>query len=57
MDPYVYSNINILINKLNIKDQKELIDVEAQLITFYFMSYIHGQENSAQSIFIKLNVF
>lgn len=32
MDPYVYSNTNILINKLNIKDEKELIDVEAQLI-------------------------
>ena len=32
MDPYVYSNTNVLINKLNIKDEKELIDVEAQLI-------------------------
>lgn len=32
MDPYVYSNTNVLVNKLNIKDEKELIDVEAQLI-------------------------
>ncbi|PZX04598.1 hypothetical protein C7437_104110 [Psychrobacillus insolitus] len=32
MDQYVYSNTNVLVNKLNIKDEKELIDVEAQLI-------------------------
>lgn len=32
MDPYVYPNSNILINKLNIKDEQELIDVEAQLL-------------------------
>ncbi|MCA9725984.1 MAG: fic/DOC family protein, partial [Kurthia sp.] len=32
MDPYVYQNSNVLINKLNIMDEQKLIDVEAQLI-------------------------
>lgn len=32
MDPYVYTNSNVLINKLNIVDEQELIDVEAQLL-------------------------
>lgn len=31
MDPYVYVDTDILINKLNIRDGQELIDVEAQL--------------------------
>jgi|SRR5690625_1014718 len=31
MDPYVYKGTNILINKLNIRDEQDLIDVEAQL--------------------------
>lgn len=32
MDPYAYLNSNVLINKLNIQDEQELIDVEAQLL-------------------------
>lgn len=32
MDPYIYPNTNILINKLNIRDRQQLIDVEAQLL-------------------------
>ncbi|MBD7908512.1 Fic/DOC family protein [Sporosarcina gallistercoris] len=32
MDPYIYPNTNILINKLDIRDEKQLIDVEAQLL-------------------------
>lgn len=32
MDPYVYPNSSVLINKLNIVDEQELIDVEAQLL-------------------------
>ncbi|WP_240315643.1 hypothetical protein [Sporosarcina sp. PTS2304] len=32
MDPYVYPNTNILINKLDIRDEEQLIDVEAQLL-------------------------
>ena len=32
MDPYIYANTNILINKLNIRDKQQLIDVEAQLL-------------------------
>lgn len=32
MDPYVYPNSSVLINKLNIRDEQELIDVEAQLL-------------------------
>lgn len=32
MDPYVYPNSNVLINKLNIQDEQDLIDVEAQLL-------------------------
>lgn len=32
MDPYVYTNSTVLINKLNIQDEQELIDVEAQLL-------------------------
>lgn len=32
MDPYIYANTNILINKLNIRDEQQLIDVEAQLL-------------------------
>ncbi|MEK4698213.1 Fic family protein [Solibacillus sp. FSL R7-0668] len=32
MDPYVYPNSSVLINKLNILDEQELIDVEAQLL-------------------------
>lgn len=32
MDSYVYPNSNVLINKLNIQDEQELIDVEAQLL-------------------------
>lgn len=31
MDPYVYEGTNILINKLNIRNERDLIDVEAQL--------------------------
>lgn len=32
MDPYIYPNTNILINKLDIRTEKQLIDVEAQLL-------------------------
>lgn len=32
MDSYVYPNSSVLINKLNIVDEQELIDVEAQLL-------------------------
>lgn len=32
MDPYVYPHTNILKNKLNIQDAKQLIDFEAQLL-------------------------
>lgn len=32
MDPYIYPNSNVLINKLNIMDEQQLIDVEAQLL-------------------------
>ncbi len=32
MDPYVYPNTNVLINKLGITDEQQLITVEAQLI-------------------------
>ena len=32
MDPYVYPNSIVLINKLNIQDEQELIDVEAQIL-------------------------
>ncbi|KOP78370.1 fic/DOC family protein [Lysinibacillus sp. FJAT-14745] len=32
MDPYIYPNTNTLINKLNIRDKQQLIDVEAQLL-------------------------
>ena len=32
MDPYVYPNSQILINKLNIQDEQELINIEAQLL-------------------------
>lgn len=32
MDPYVYPNSSVLINKLNIVDEQELIDVKAQLL-------------------------
>ena len=32
MDPYVYDNSTILINKLNIKDEQQLIAIEAQLL-------------------------
>lgn len=32
MDPYVYPNSSVLINKLNILDEQELIDVEAQIL-------------------------
>ena len=28
MDPYVYDNSTILINKLNIKDEQQLIDID-----------------------------
>ncbi|HLQ84492.1 MAG TPA: Fic family protein [Pseudogracilibacillus sp.] len=31
MDPYVYEDTNVLINKLDIRDEEILIDVEAQL--------------------------
>lgn len=31
-DPYVYENTNILKNKMNLKDEQTLIDVEAQFI-------------------------
>ena len=31
MDPYVYEGIDVLINKMNIQNEQELIDVEAQL--------------------------
>lgn len=31
MDPYVYKGTNILINKLDIRTEQELIDIEAQL--------------------------
>lgn len=30
-DPYVYEGTNVLINKLDIRDEEKLIDVEAQL--------------------------
>ncbi len=32
MDPYVYPNTSVLINKLGITDEQQLITVEAQLI-------------------------
>ena len=32
MDPYVYDKSKILINKLNIQDEQQLIDIEAQLL-------------------------
>ncbi|WOV83790.1 hypothetical protein PGH26_13035 [Sporosarcina jeotgali] len=32
MDPYIYPNTNTLINKLDIRDEQRLIDVEAQLL-------------------------
>lgn len=32
MDPYVYDNSKLLINKLNIQDEQQLIDIEAQLL-------------------------
>lgn len=32
MDPYIYPNTNTLINKLDIRDEQQLIDVEAQLL-------------------------
>lgn len=32
MDPYIYTGTNILINKLNIQDEQQLIDIEAQLL-------------------------
>ena len=32
MDPYIYPKTNILINKLDIRDEEQLIDVEAQLL-------------------------
>lgn len=32
MDPYIYPNTNTLINKLDIRDEEQLIDVEAQLL-------------------------
>lgn len=32
MDPYIYPNSHILINKLNIQDEQELVNVEAQLL-------------------------
>lgn len=32
MDPYVYPNTNILINKLNIQDAQKLIETETQLL-------------------------
>lgn len=32
MDPYVYDNSTILINKLNIKNEQQLIAIEAQLL-------------------------
>ena len=33
-DPYVYEGTNVLINKLNIRDEKELDDAESELIVF-----------------------
>lgn len=32
MDPYIYPGTQILKNKLNIKDEQELINIEAQLL-------------------------
>lgn len=32
MDPYIYPQTNVLINKLNIRDEAELINVETQLL-------------------------
>lgn len=32
MDPYVYPNSSVLVNKLNIHDEQELISIEAQLL-------------------------
>jgi len=32
MDPYVYENSNVLKNKLNIRDEQELINIEAQFL-------------------------
>lgn len=31
MDPYVYEGTDVLINKMNIRNAEELIEVEAQL--------------------------
>lgn len=39
MDPYVYPNTNILRNKLNIQDAKQLIDFEAQLLIAGIMDF------------------
>ena len=33
-DPYVYEGTNVLINKLNIKDEKELDRAESELAIF-----------------------
>lgn len=32
MDPYVYPDSSVLVNKLNIQDEQELISIEAQLL-------------------------
>jgi len=32
MDPYVYECSNVLKNKLDIRDERELITIEAQLL-------------------------
>lgn len=39
MDPYVYDNSTILINKLNIKDEQQLIDIDTIIKDINFDHY------------------
>lgn len=49
MDPYVYDQSNVLKNRLNIQDEQELIDIEAQLLIAGILDL--------DSIFTELNFF
>jgi len=49
MDPYVYPQSSILINKLNITDEQKLIEIEAQLL-------IAGILDIIESIVDNLNI-
>lgn len=46
MDPYVYDNSPILINKLNIKDEQQLIDIDTinGANEYFPLSYGHGKQ-------------